>query len=139
MDSKFYLGIPEIDAQHEEIQRIVAALQEVIASKSQRYMVGPAMKRLNQLLVSHFAAEEALMGMVAYSDLHKHKKMHSKLLQLLDDYFRNPPASSEYDSLGKVIGDKVLGHVMEHDLQMTGMVRDYLRSFQSAPKETRTR
>jgi hemerythrin-like metal-binding protein len=134
MDSRYHLGIPEIDAQHEEIHRIVVALQEVIASKSQHYMVSPAMKRLNQLLALHFASEEALMGMVGCSDLPAHKKMHSRLLQIFDDYFRNPPAASAYERLGKVIGDKVLGHVMEHDLKMTDMVRVYLKSFQRVPR-----
>jgi hemerythrin len=128
MESRFQLGIPEIDVQHEEIARLVASLQEVIARKSQRYMVGPALKRLNQLLLTHFAAEEALMGMVGYQGLAQHKKIHNGMLQLFDDYFRKPPPVDDSSELGRSIGEKVLGHVMEHDLQMTAMVRDYLRN-----------
>jgi hemerythrin len=129
MASKFHLGIPEIDVQHEEIERLVDSLQDVMARKSQRYMIVPALKRLNQLLVTHFAAEEALMGMVGYRELPQHKKMHSGMLQLFDDYFRKPPAGDDCGEAGRSISDKVLGHVMEHDLQMTAMVRDYLRNF----------
>jgi hemerythrin len=126
----YYLGIPEIDVQHDEIRRIVAALQNVIASKSQQYLIGPAMKRLNQLLVSHFAAEEALMEMIGYSDLPKHKKMHSSLLQLIDDYLHRPQSPPAHDGAGKAISDEVLAHVMEHDSKLIDMVQRYLGAFQ---------
>jgi hemerythrin-like metal-binding protein len=129
MDSKYVLGVPEIDAQHEEISALVSALQEVIGRKDRRHLIHPTLRRLNHLLVTHFEYEESLMQMVGYSELAQHRKMHRGVLRLFDDYFAHPPAPGDYEYLGKLITDKVLGHVMEHDSQMTGMVKDYLATF----------
>ena len=121
MDSKYILGIPEIDAQHEELHEFVAALQNVIADKDQRLHVHQALKRLYQTLVNHFDYEEAFMRMIYYPDLAQHKTMHKTVLKLFEDYLAHPVATSEYEQFGKVISDKVLGHIIEHDLKMTKM------------------
>ena len=126
MDEKYILGIPEIDAQHEELHQLVSALQEVITRKGQRHLVHQALKRLHQILVTHFTFEEAFMGMVHYDDLPHHKKMHKGVLNLFENYFDHPPDPSDYEILGKMISDKVLGHVMDHDLKMTEAVKLYL-------------
>jgi len=126
MESKFVLGVPEIDEQHEAISDMVAALQEVIAQEDRRHLLKPTLSRLNHLLATHFEYEESLMQMVGYADLPQHKKMHKGVLRLFDDYFSQAPSSNDCSGLGRIITEKVLGHVMEHDSQMTGMVRDYL-------------
>lgn len=128
MDQKYILGIPEIDAQHEEISEFVDALREVIAQKDQWHLLHQALKRLYQTLANHFKFEEAFMGMVNYGDLSQHKKQHRSLLMLFEDYFDRPPAPDDIEYFGKLIGDKVLGHVMDHDLKMTDSVRQYLSS-----------
>lgn len=126
MDKKYILGIPEIDAQHEEIGEFVAAFQKIILSKDQRPLVHQALKRLYQTLVNHFDHEEALMGMVNYADLPQHKQTHRGVLKLFEDYFDHPAAPMDHESFGRLISDKVLAHVMEHDLKMTESVRQYL-------------
>lgn len=126
MDAKYLVGIPEIDAQHEEISNFVAALQGVMVARNQQHLIRPTLSRLSHLLVAHFECEEALMRMVDYAELPVHQKMHRGVLKLFDDYFTHPPAPGEFEPLGKVITDRVLGHVMEHDIQMTRMVREYL-------------
>jgi hemerythrin len=126
MESKYLLGIPEIDAQHEEISAMVESLKEVIADKDQRHLFHIALKRLHQLLINHFDHEEAFMAMVNYPDLEQHKKNHKGVLKLFDDYFGHPSTPAGHDYLGKLITEKVLGHVMEHDLQMTASVQQYL-------------
>lgn len=134
MDSDFILGIPEIDTQHEEISQLVAALQEAITQKDRRQLIHPTLLRLNHLLVNHFQYEESLMEMVGYGDLAQHRKMHKGVLRLFDDYFAHPPEPGDYGYLGRVITDKVLGHVMQHDGQMTAMVRDYLATLRKSPE-----
>jgi hemerythrin-like metal-binding protein len=126
MDAKYLCGIPEIDAQHEELQNLVTAVLDLIAKKDQRHLLHPALRRLNQLLVTHFEYEETLMARVNYQDLPQHAKTHKGVLKIFNDYFARPRSSSDYDYFGKVISEKVLGHVMEHDIQMTARVREYL-------------
>jgi len=136
MDAKYILGIPEIDAQHEELHELVNSLREVITRKDQRHLVHQALKRLHQLLVTHFAFEEALMQMIRYPDLPQHKKMHKGVLNLFENYFDHPPEPGDYEILGKMITDKVLDHVMEHDVKMAESARAYLKN-DSSPKGTK--
>ena len=128
MDSKHISGIPEIDAQHDELHKLADSLREVISKKDKRYLIHPALKRLHQLLATHFEYEEALMGMVNYPDLPQHTKMHKGVLKLLENYFDNPPTPDDHEHLGKLLTDKVLGHVTEHDSQMATSVKQYLNS-----------
>lgn len=133
MDSNHTVGIPEVDAQHEEIRALVGSLRDMIAAEDRRHLVHPTLKRLNQLLATHFQYEESLMQMVSYPDLPQHRKIHERILQLFEDYFAHPPAADDHDRLGRLIGDKVLGHLIDHDAHMTDMVREYLKTFRSAP------
>lgn len=128
-----HLGIAELDAQHEEIADLLDALREVIADETRQYLVRPTLRRLGQLLATHFEYEELLMQMVSYAHLPQHRKMHRGILNLFDDYLAHPAAPGDREHAGTAIGDKVLGHVMEHDARMTGMVRDYLKTFRSVP------
>lgn len=125
MDSKYKLGIPEIDSQHVDISAMVAALNDVIAANDQRHLIEPTLKRLQQLLAHHFDYEESFMAMVNYDGLPQHKKNHQGVLKLFDDYLNRPPAD-DYAQLGKMMSEKVLGHVMGHDAHMTEAVRLYL-------------
>ena len=126
MDDKYLCGIAEIDAQHEELHGLVSALQGLIASNDQRHLLHPALRRLNHLLATHFEYEESLMAMVNYQDLPQHRKVHRKMLKIFDDYFDHSHSSVDYDYFGKVISGKIIGHVMEHDVQMTARIKDYL-------------
>ncbi|MBI5920948.1 MAG: hemerythrin family protein [Betaproteobacteria bacterium] len=133
MDAKYILGIPEIDAQHEELHELVNSLREVITRKDQRHLVHQALKRLHQLLVTHFAYEEAFMKMIGYADLPQHKKTHKGVLNIFENYFDHPPEPGDYEILGKMITDKVLGHVMEHDVKMTEVAKAHMKT-NSAPR-----
>jgi len=135
MDAKYLLGIPEIDAQHEELHDLVNSLREVITRKDQRHLVHQALKRLHQLLVTHFAFEDAFMKMIGYADLSQHKKMHKGVLNLFENYFDHPPEPGDYEILGKMITDKVLGHVMEHDLKMTEVAKAHLKTSSSTKEK----
>jgi len=132
MDSRFILGIPEIDAQHEELAVVVKSLQGVIARKDQRLLIHPMMKRLNHLLVNHFKYEESLMGMVQVTDLTEHKKMHSGILKLFQDYFDQPPESGDHEQLGKLIGDRIFTHVIDYDIHMADTVKRHLATASQA-------
>ncbi|MDD5249493.1 MAG: hemerythrin family protein [Rhodocyclaceae bacterium] len=135
MDPKYNLGIPEIDAQHQEIGELVKALQEAIADSRQRYLVHPTLKRLHQLLVTHFDYEESFLKMLNADELRHHKAMHKGILKLFEDYFDHPPAPADYEYFGKVVGDKVLGHVMNHDDGMAASMRAYFGNFKASAQK----
>lgn len=133
MDPKNFLGIAEIDAQHEELDRLITALQKALPQADQLHLVHPTIKRLHQLLTTHFDYEESLMAMVNHPELAQHKKMHKGVLKLFSDYLEQPHATSLCgdDHPAKLLSDKVLSHVMEHDVQMTSLIKDYLKNLRS--------
>ena len=123
LGDKFLLGIPEIDAQHQELAELVSKFKDAIASKDQRHLIHPVLRRLFHLLSQHFSFEEKLMEMASYADLAQHKKTHKGILTLLNDYFDRPIEPGDYEHFGKLIGEKVLGHIMEHDVKMVGAIK----------------
>jgi hemerythrin-like metal-binding protein len=127
------IGIPELDAQHAEISELVDSLQRLIAAADPQGLVPRTLKRLRQLLATHFEYEESLMQMVSYPELPQHARMHGRVLQLFDDYFAQRPAAGDDDGCADLIGDKVIGHVLDHDRHLIAMVRDYMKTFRSAP------
>ncbi|MFA7269082.1 MAG: hemerythrin family protein [Sterolibacterium sp.] len=139
MEQKYYIGVPEIDAQHEEINALVALLREAAPQKEQRRLIHQTLKRLHQLLRTHFEYEESLMAMVAYPDLPQHKKVHKGVLLLFERYFDDPPPQSDYEHYIGTIGAKVFAHVMEHDAPMTTSIKERLMpSRQQGRKEAET-
>ena len=127
MDPKYVVGIPDIDDQHEQIYRLIEALHEAASRDSRKHLFRPALKRLQQLLSTHFVCEEALMGMVGFAGLPQHRRLHAELLKIFGDYLENAPVPERYDEVERSIAEKVLGHVMSHDMQMIGMIKEYLQ------------
>jgi hemerythrin len=126
MDKLFEVGVPEIDAQHHDLEHLVDELRKVLGDAEKQELVRPALKRLSQMLINHFDYEESLMQMVAYPDLVHHKRMHNGVLKLFRDTLENPPGPDDCEHLSKLIGDKVLGHIMEHDIPLAASIRKYL-------------
>ena len=123
---KYQLGVPEIDKQHEELSELVGKFRETVAEKDQRHLIHPVLRRLYHQLSHHFTYEESLMQMVAYPDLSQHRKTHNALLKLLNDHFDDPIAPGDYEFFSKLVSDKVLGHIMEHDAKMIAAIKEKL-------------
>ena len=128
LDESFLLGIPEIDAQHKELAELVVKFKDAIATKEQQHLIHPVLRRLYHLLSQHFVYEEKLMEMVGYAELPQHRKTHQGILKLLSDYFDRPIDPSEFEHFGKLMGDKVLAHVMDHDAKMIATIKEKLPS-----------
>lgn len=135
MEEKYYIGIPEIDAQHEEISDLVASLRAVLGNPERRRLVDQSLKRLYQLLMTHFEFEESMMSMVRHQDLPQHKKMHGGVLKLFTDYFAHPPEPETYAGFVSLLAEKVLGHIMDHDVPMTAQIKSYLPTLQGTAKK----
>lgn len=126
LEEKYLLGIPEIDAQHKELADLVAKFKEAVTAKDQRHLIPAVLRRIHHHLSQHFLYEEKLMEMVTYADLSQHRKTHKTLLKLMSDHFDHPIAPADYDYFCKLIGDKILGHVFEHDAKMIATIKEKL-------------
>lgn len=134
LEEKYLLGIPEIDAQHRELADLVAKFKASIERKDQRHLIHPVLRRLYHLLLQHFTYEESLMDMIGYAELAQHRKTHQGILRLLNDYLEHPVAPSDHEYFSNLIGDKVLAHLMEHDVQMIDAIKEKLPALPRPPE-----
>ncbi|BDG05341.1 bacteriohemerythrin [Anaeromyxobacter oryzae] len=71
------VGVPEIDAQHQELfrraERLIVALRA-----GDRSEVGPLFRYLSEYVVAHFEAEERLMRARSYPEHGGHEAEHRK-------------------------------------------------------------
>jgi hemerythrin len=88
------VGIPEIDAQHQELfrraERLITALRT-----GERGEVEPLVKYLSAYVAEHFAAEERYMREIGYPGLEGHRAAHDTfredLAEMIADYEKKGP------------------------------------------------
>ena len=76
---EYAVQIPSIDAQHRNLFRIGAELNEAMRNGQGKMVLAKTLDRLVQYTVVHFDTEERLMRQHGYPDLAAHKTEHDAL------------------------------------------------------------
>ncbi|MEI7611275.1 MAG: hemerythrin domain-containing protein [Betaproteobacteria bacterium] len=84
MDSKYKLGITELDSQHEEIETQLIVLQQALQANERRDSLPRLLESLCEKLKFHFYAEESIMQVFAYPEFEEHKASHLRILRSVD-------------------------------------------------------
>jgi hemerythrin len=108
------VGVPEIDAQHQELfrraERLVSALRA-----GDRAEVAPLIRYLGDYVVEHFAAEERFMHEIGYPGLEEHRVLHRAFRDdfavMLADYERKGPTPLVALTLHNWLSDWLRKHV----------------------------
>ena len=103
MDSKYILGITELDSQHEEIETVLFALQAAMDDKDRWHTL---LDDLCEKLRFHFYAEESIMKVFAYPEFQEHRKSHLDILKAVESY-RN-----------RVLTDADIAELRDHPLAL---------------------
>ena len=80
------LNIPEIDAQHEELIRLINLLQETMVHGAEKAVLDDLLSQLIEHTRTHFATEEQLMSQYGYPGFEAHKSEHARLMQHLEGF-----------------------------------------------------
>lgn len=115
------VGVPEIDAQHQELfrraERLVTALRV-----GDRGEAGPLIRYLSEYVVEHFAAEERYMHEIGYPGLEGHRAVHlafrEDLAAMLADYERKGPTPLVALTLHNWLSDWLRRHVGGLDVEI---------------------
>ncbi len=83
MDSKYILGIDELDSQHEGIESLCIELQEAIEDKVRWRDI---LEKLCEKLRFHFYAEESIMEIFSYPESQEHKRSHREVMKFFENY-----------------------------------------------------
>lgn len=82
--SKPYIfGLTEIDAQHQLIEDMLASLQAEVRRNRPDGALWGVLDRLYARLETHFAVEEAVLGLLSLSEAEAHLAVHAEILCLI--------------------------------------------------------
>jgi len=115
------VGVPELDAQHQELfrraERLVLALR-----RGDRAEVVPLVKYLGDYVVEHFAAEERFMREIGYADLEAHQSAHRSFREdfaaMLADYERKGATALVALTIHNWLSDWLRRHVGGVDVEI---------------------
>ncbi len=115
------LGVPEIDAQHEQMERVIRALEAVVTANRPPALQAALLARLEQVTVAHFATEEQLMAAACFPYFHEHKGLHDLLKRQLRDLRekQSPGRGSLTRETLASLGRWFLDHVANVDQKLT--------------------
>ncbi len=82
MDSNYALGIDELDAQHEGIERVCIAIGEAGDGERCHSLLDELYERMR----FHFYAEESVMRIFSYPESQEHQRSHLEILKRIDGY-----------------------------------------------------
>jgi hemerythrin len=120
------VGVPEIDAQHQELfrraERLVAALRT-----GDRSEVLPLLAYLQEYVVLHFEAEERLMKRVGYPGQEGHAAAHrafrEDFVAMVDDFKRSGPTALVALTIHNWLSDWLRKHIGGVDTELARFVR----------------
>ncbi len=115
------VGVPEIDAQHQELfrraDRLVSALRT-----GDRSEVEPLIRYLGDYVVEHFAAEERFMHEIGFPGLEGHRAVHlafrEEFATMLTDYERKGATPLVALTLHNWLSDWLRRHVGGLDVEI---------------------
>ena len=115
------VGIPEIDAQHQELfrraERLVSALRA-----GDRGEVEPLVRYLTDYVVEHFSAEERYMREIGYPGLEGHRAAHDTfredLAEMVADYEKKGPTPLVALTMHNWLSDWLRRHVGGLDVEI---------------------
>jgi hemerythrin len=127
-DPTLVLGIPEIDAQHQELFRRLDALLSAIRGGSSKAEVGNTLAFLGEYAVEHFSGEERIMEELLYPGLADHRAEHrifaAEFRALLAEHHRDGPTASLVIRVNTQLTSWLRSHVYRTDRALA----DFLRS-----------
>lgn len=123
---RYRTGIPFVDAQHQELFRVVARLQESLARNAGDPALRNQLDELLSLLRVHFRDEEEFLRRHGYPDLLAHVAEHTalqgELEQIQQRYERN--AAPLASMIGTFLGGWLRHHISEGDFNYARFLRE---------------
>ncbi len=120
------IGVPEIDAQHQEMFRRVDRLLEA-TRRNDPAEVGALLGFLREYVVTHFGAEEKLMQEARYPGYRVHRAEHERFVEglrsLEAEYAAEGPSARLLFRMNRQIGDWLRDHVYLTDSALGRFVR----------------
>lgn len=120
MDSKYALGIAELDSQHSEIETLFIALQAALDDKEAWHAL---LESLCEKLRFHFYAEESIMRIFAYPEAQEHKNSHLKILESLERQKDNRLTKADIQKLKDEPMQLFFDQILAQDMRFAAFIK----------------
>jgi len=116
---KLAVGFPEMDDQHQQLIKLMAALNTEIEQAASRAECLVTLDELGGLAVRHFAAEELVMDGVGFPRLDHHRILHQNLLERFTDHLEEAkrPNGRLTPAFSAFLNGWLTGHILGPDTQ----------------------
>lgn len=137
MDSKFLLGIEELDSQHIAVFSILGELQTACANNAGPETLGPLAKKLGELLLAHFDHEESFMGAIKLSSRTEHHQQHLALKALLGELVARSKQTLTDCNLEHTLIETLSDHLLRYDAKIGEAVEQLIEHLRKHEAEER--
>lgn len=136
--AEYIVGLPEIDAQHEYLFRLLGELNAFAEAAVSDRSARDLLREIDRYAYYHFNSEEVLMEVYRYPGLEDQKREHFNLLQVLDkricDYRQQ---GTTVRPLAEFLFQWFLKHVIAEDRSMADYINETRSGRRGIPKTTR--
>lgn len=128
---KYAVGVPVIDAQHEELFRRVTDFVTTLrsggdwAEKEQR--VNDTLNFMKAYVVEHFRDEEAYQREIRYPSFDEHRKIHADMVCYVGEVSAQYEQSREKEQLMQQFAGRLLAWLINHVTAEDQKIADYDR------------
>jgi len=116
-DSRYELGIREMDFHHRKLFALIKELEIVLNEGRESEVLGDLLERLTEYMKFHFEAEERLMLLNAFPGLSNHRDFHEEFIRDIvgiGDRFGNGDDTVGAKLLG-VLNHWAVNHILFED------------------------
>ena len=108
------IGIPEVDAQHQEL---IDRVNELLSMQDRAYFKPEVLKTIDLLsvyVVKHFNDEEAVQAKINYPKIEEHKKEHQNFLEKFSKFKSTYEEEGHSSILALDINSSLIQWVINH-------------------------
>ncbi len=127
---KYRIGVPAIDAQHEELFRRVTVFVEALRSggswEQKMPVVNDTLAFMKEYVITHFADEEAYQKSVGYPGFAEHKKVHEDMVAYVGQVAEAYVQAGCPETLMQQFAGKLLAWLINHVAASDQKIGDYV-------------
>ena len=127
-EDSLMVHIPLIDAQHQQLVKLINQLHRSMKKGKSRAIVGETLQGMIEYTTMHFKTEEELMESCEYPRFKEHQAIHEKLVEKVLDYqqrFQNNESFIAMDVM-EFLKDWLINHIKGTDSEYAPHLRERL-------------
>jgi hemerythrin len=129
-NSSYAIGYPLIDAQHQELFLRFNALMTACRQREGRKEIVRLFAFLDDYVIEHFNAEEALMASHNYPEIHAHLQQHQDFIEKLKGWHHHLQLEGSTLDLVIETNEALMLWLIRHIRTIDGALGVYLKSRQ---------